>query len=101
MRRTKTAEKFRQLAAAPEPIISPDAGVIITAAAAQAAANAKGAVETAEVGADDMTPQGWSRSPKPSRREWGTRPPARQELGVVGLRNGVPGKRISGMLRPP
>ena len=55
VRRTKTAEKFRQLAAAPEPIISPDAEVMMIARAApQAAANAQGVAETAGVNEDDM-----------------------------------------------
>ena len=55
MRGTKTTEKFRQFAAAPEPIISPDAEVMSNAdAATQPAPYARSVAETAEVKANDM-----------------------------------------------
>ena len=55
--------KNRQFAAAPEPIISPDAEEIIAAAAAQATPDASGAAERTRVGRDDM--------PEKSAPVWG------------------------------
>jgi hypothetical protein len=49
VRRIKTAERFRQLAAAPEPIISSDAEVMMIAVAPKAAPDASGAEESARV----------------------------------------------------
>src|SRR4051794_2069126 len=49
--------KFRQFAAAPEPIISPDEEVIITAAATKAASDAIGAEVSAMFGARAMSRQ--------------------------------------------
>ena len=52
----KNCGRFRQFAAAPALIISPDAGVIIANAATKAAPDAEGAAESAGVRTSDMRP---------------------------------------------